>query len=190
MNIIGSSIRVFLRPEKFTAIEGILSYLNKISRNTTEKVKIQCPVTEDIDHGMKTIKLEETEKEKCKSCQVGIKLGQQTINLDPENPDLHKLLNITLSNRFSEIRNRQKTKQRPSVQEKICQNFEVHLGANHHENDIKKAVKKVANREYPELNSQRIPPIFIPEVFLTKHPEMLDYDQYIIELEKQQQKEK
>ena len=190
VNIIGSSIRVFLRPEKFTAIEGILSYLNKISRNTTEKVKIQCPVTEDIDHGMKTIKLEETEKEKCKSCQVGIKLGQQTINLDPENPDLHNLLNTTLSNRFFDIRNKQKTKQKPSVQEKICQNFEVHLGANHHENDIKKAVKIVANREYPELYLQRIPPIFIPEVFLTKHPEMLDYDQYIIELEKQQQKEK
>ena len=48
----------------------------------------------------------------------------------------------------------------------------------------------MANREYPELYLQRIPPIFIPEVFLTKHPEMLDYDQYIIELEKQQQKEK
>ena len=63
--------------------------------------------------------------------------------------------------------------------------FEVHLGANHKEVDIKKAVEKVANRDYPELNKSKISPIFIPEVFLTNYPEMLDYEKYISDLDKQ-----
>ena len=80
---IGSSIRVFLKPENFAAIEPqIVNFgLNKKSKTT-----------EDVEHGMKTLKLEETKHEKCKSCEIGIKLGQQTISLNSKKPKVTQVI--------------------------------------------------------------------------------------------------
>ena len=60
--------------------------------------------------------------------------------------------------------------------EKICENFQILL---------KKAVERVAKRDYPELDLDKIPPIIVPEVFLANHPEAVDYKVHIEELKKQ-----
>ena len=56
------------------------------------------------------------------------------------------------------------------------------LGANEQIRDIKKAVESVGNRDYPELNHDKIPPIYVPEVFIAQYPEAIDYEKYIKQL--------
>ena len=66
--------------------------------------------------------------------------------------------------------------------EKLCENIQVLVGGNHVVCDIRKAIETISNRDYPELNLKKIPPIFIPMLFLRKHPEALEYKKYIEEL--------
>ena len=68
--------------------------------------------------------------------------------------------------------------------EKICENFQVIMGGDQVLYDIKKAVESVGNRDYPQLNSEKIPPIFVPQLFLPKFPEAIDYKIYIQKLQK------
>ena len=50
--------------------------------------------------------------------------------------------------------------------------------------DILKAVDSIGNRDYPQLNLDTIPSIFVPNIFLTKHSEVFDYKIYIQKLQK------
>ena len=60
----------------------------------------------------------------------------------------------------------------------ILQNFKVHMGAEMDITDVDLAVESVAQRNYPELNQTRIPPIFVPKIFLQTHPQAIDMDLY------------
>ena len=68
--------------------------------------------------------------------------------------------------------------------EKMIGNFRVHLGAGSHVRNIQTAIKDIAKRDYPCLDMNPIPPIFVPCLFLpTKCPEVIDYEEYISEFE-------
>jgi hypothetical protein len=79
----------------------------------------------------------------------------------------------------SESRNRKDC----TMAQKIHENFKFLLGGDCELTDVKKAVESVGNRDYPGLNGQKIPPIFVPTMFLSKFPEVLDYEKYIQELQ-------
>ena len=62
---------------------------------------------------------------------------------------------------------------------KICQNLKLHLGSNVVERDILKGIESVMKRDYDkQLNSDRIL-LFVPAFFLSKFPEVYQYDEYI-----------
>ena len=62
---------------------------------------------------------------------------------------------------------------------KICQNLKLHLGSNVIETDIFKGIKAVAKRDFEkELKSEKIQ-IIVPQVFLSKFPQVYQYDEYI-----------
>ena len=82
------------------------------------------------------------------------------------------------SHRFHLRRDRKTT----TITKTITENLKVHLGADQFVYDIRKAVTDIAKRDYPELDSNVIPPIFVPQFFLAKHPEALNYERYIEEL--------
>ena len=89
-----------------------------------------------------------------------------------------KLLKRWRQNRNLELR--QNLELKPA--DKIYKNFKCHMGANWQLTDIEKAVESVANRDYPQLNSARIPPIFVPKLFLAAHPQAIDMDLYLEEV--------
>jgi hypothetical protein len=62
---------------------------------------------------------------------------------------------------------------------KICQNLKLHLGSNVVERDILKVIESVMKRDYDkQLNSDRIQ-LLVPAIFLSKFPEVYQYDEYI-----------
>ena len=62
---------------------------------------------------------------------------------------------------------------------KICQNLKLHLGSDIIETNIFKGVKAVTKRDFEkELKSGKIQ-IFIPRVFLSKFPHVIQYDNFI-----------
>merc|ERR1711976_685403 len=61
------------------------------------------------------------------------------------------------------------------------------MGSDFDLTDIKRAVESVAERDTPELNHARIPPIFVPKLFLASHPQAIDMDLYPEVLERQKQ---
>ena len=62
---------------------------------------------------------------------------------------------------------------------KICQNLKLHLGSNVVEEDILKGIESVMKRDYSnQFNSDRIQ-LFVPTIFLSKFPEVYQYDEYI-----------
>ena len=62
---------------------------------------------------------------------------------------------------------------------KICQNLKLHLGSNVVEEDILKGIESVMKRDYSkQFNSDKIQ-IFVPTIFLSKFPEVYQYDEYI-----------
>ena len=79
---------------------------------------------------------------------------------------------------------RAKKRKDTTMSEKIIDNFRVHLGADTYVQDIEEAIKKVANRDYSCLDLDKIPPIFVPCLFLpTNCPEVIDYEKFISEME-------
>ena len=79
---------------------------------------------------------------------------------------------------------RAKMRKDTTMTEKIIDNFRVHLGTNSYVEDIQKAIKDVAKRDYPCLDWDKIPPIIVPCLFLpTNCPEVIDYEKYISEIE-------
>ena len=62
---------------------------------------------------------------------------------------------------------------------KICENLKLHLGGTNIETDILKGLKAVIQRDFEDdFKSKRIK-IFAPKFFLSKFPEVIDYEQYI-----------
>ena len=62
---------------------------------------------------------------------------------------------------------------------KICQNLKLHLGSNVVEEDILKGIEFVMKRDYrKQFNSDKIQ-LFVPTIFLSKFPEVYQYDEYI-----------
>ena len=59
------------------------------------------------------------------------------------------------------------------------------MGADFDLTDVEQAVECVAERDNPELNQARIPPIFVPKLFLASVSEAIDMDIYPKELERQ-----
>ena len=66
---------------------------------------------------------------------------------------------------------------------KICQNLNLHMGSSTIETDIFKGIESVMKRDFEKyLNSEKIQ-IFVPKIFLSKFPEVIQYDQYIKNIE-------
>ena len=62
---------------------------------------------------------------------------------------------------------------------KICENLKLHLGGTNIETDIFEGLKAVIQRDFEnDFKSKRIK-IFAPKFFLSKFPEVIDYEQYI-----------
>ena len=62
---------------------------------------------------------------------------------------------------------------------KICQNLNLHMGSSTIETDIFKGIESVMKRDFEkDLNSEKIQ-IFVPMIFLSKFPEVIQYDRYI-----------
>mgnify|MGYP001168439037 CR=1 FL=1 len=123
----------------------------------------------------------------CKTCGNNTKLGKQTILFDPNQEKIVEQLIQELSKKFSKKSDApldSKDRKDTTMAEKLCENFQVLVGGNHVVSDIRKAIETISNRDYPELNSEKIPPIFVPMLFLRKHPEALEYKRYIKELKK------
>ena len=75
-----------------------------------------------------------------------------------------------------------------SMFQTICQNFQFFLGGDYEIKDIKEAVLSVGRRDYPELDSENIPTIFVPKLFLPQHPEAVDIEKYIEKLKEEKEK--
>ena len=66
---------------------------------------------------------------------------------------------------------------------KICQNLQLHMGSSTIETDIFKGIESVMKRDFEEdLNAEKIQ-IFVPKIFLSKFPEVIQYDRYIKNIE-------
>ena len=126
----------------------------------------------------------------CPTCGNNKKLGKQKILFDPNQEKLCEQLIQELSKKFSELSGtplESRDRKNTTMAEKLCENFQVLVGGDHVICDIRKAIETIGNRDYPELNSQKISPIFVPMLFLRKHPEALDYKKYIEELKMMKQ---
>ena len=66
---------------------------------------------------------------------------------------------------------------------KICQNLKLHMGSSTIETDIFKGIESVMRRDFQrDLNSEKIQ-ICVPKTFLSKFPEVIQYDRYIKNIE-------
>ena len=156
--------------------------LNKIKENIQENQLIHKIEISEIGTYV-NIFTKEPRQRPCRSCQNNVKLGRQTMTFKQQN--LFDQLTEELSQRFSRLQIGSQQRRDVTLAEKICENFQILLGGDEFINDIKKAVESVAKRDYPELDLDKIPPIFVPEVFLANHPEAVDYKVHIKELNKQ-----
>ena len=66
-----------------------------------------------------------------------------------------------------------------SIEEKIHQNMAIHLGSNCFEFDIIQALKKVMRRDWSHVKKGHIGQLFVPKVFLSKYPEVFDFQKFI-----------
>ena len=62
---------------------------------------------------------------------------------------------------------------------KICQNLKLHLGSDIIETDIFKAIKAVARRDFEKDLKSDLIQIIVPQVFLSKFPQVYQYNDYI-----------
>ena len=62
---------------------------------------------------------------------------------------------------------------------KICQNLKLHMGSNTIETDIFKGVRLVSKRDFEKKLKSRKIEIYVPQVFLSKFPHVIQYDDYI-----------
>ena len=119
----------------------------------------------------------------CKTCENDTKLGRQNIKFSQDRQKLFQLLIEELSRRLPNMDSESRDRKDCTMAQKIKENFNFLLGGDCELTDIKEAVESVGNRDYPGLNRQKIPPIFVPTMFLAKYPEVLDYEIRIQKLE-------
>ena len=124
---------------------------------------------------------------KC-TCKVKTNVGPHDIDFTENGIPLCQKMTEELSNLFSNILNSQLQRQDVSMFQKICQNFQFFLGGDYEVKDIREAVLTVGKRDYPELDSEIIPTIFVPKLFLPQHPEAVHIEKYIKKLKEEKEK--
>ena len=113
-----------------------------------------------------------------KNCPAdGSFLCRHNINFRTEDPLLERFKRII--NSQINIENLSQNDYRMSIEVKIQQNIAVHLGTDQFETDIVEAIKKVMRRDWPHLEEGRIGQIFVPKIFLSKYPEVIDFDKFL-----------
>ena len=89
----------------------------------------------------------------------------------------------SLADRFSNMQQSKNpssnTGYKMAIEEKIQQNLAVHLGNDHYESEIKKAIKLVMKRDWNFGETGKIGQITVPKYFLSKYPEVLDFEKFI-----------
>ena len=89
----------------------------------------------------------------------------------------------SLADRFSSMQQStnpsSNTGYKMAIEEKIQQNIAVHLGNDHYESEIKKAIKLVMKRDWNFRETGKIGQIMVPKCFLSKYPEVLDFEKFI-----------
>ena len=91
-------------------------------------------------------------------------------------------------NSQANIENLSQNAYRMSIEEKIQQNMAVHLGTDQFETNVVEAIKKVMRRDWPHLEEGTIGQIFVPKQFLSKYPEVIDFDKFLEKVKKIQDK--
>ena len=90
----------------------------------------------------------------------------------------------SLAERFSKVQvqksnSSSNTGYKMAIEEKITQNLAIHLGNDHYESEIKKAIKLVMKRDWNFHETGKIGQITLPKCFLSKYPEVLDFEKFI-----------
>ena len=138
----------------------------------------------ETENGFINIFINDSGPKKC-SCRIKTNVGEQEFNFSTNTNMLYSNLIENLSQRFLEGDMALKRRLESNTSDVILQNFKVHMGGDFDLTDIERAVQEVADRDIPELNSPKIPPIFILKLFLSTLPQAIDMDLYPRELERQ-----
>ena len=107
-----------------------------------------------------------------KNCPTtGTFIGNHEITFRTSNP---------LHIRFGRFRKKSAimTGYKMAIEEKIHQNMAVHLGSNCLEFNIIEAIRKVMSRDWSHLKKGNIGQIFVPKIFLSKYPEIIDFEKF------------
>ena len=97
--------------------------------------------------------------------------------------DLKQIFEEFVSKEFDPEKAKRKMITHEPQYRKICQNLKLHLGSDNIETDIFKGVQSVAKRDFEkELKSRKIQ-ILVPKVFLSKFPQVYQYNQYIAKVD-------
>ena len=96
---------------------------------------------------------------------------------------LEKILGKFTTNGSIEVKPKRRNIPHEKQFKKICKNLNLHLGGTNVETDIFKGLKAVIQRDFEEdFKSPRIK-IFAPKIFLSKYPEVIEYEQYIKQID-------
>ena len=172
-------------------IRGLVSCLRQDPNDIIVKIRENIPVNDTIErlaiseNGSYVNIFTKTKRPKpCKTCSNNTTLGRQHFSSQPAEQSLRDQLIRELSQRMLKTQLLSKPRRDTTIAEKVCENFELILGGGQVIDDVIKAVESIGNRDYPQLNLEKIPTIFVPNIFLTKHSEVFDYKRYIQELQK------
>ena len=171
-------------------IRGLVSCLRQGPNQIIVQIRANIPSNDTIErleisaNGSYINIFTKTRRPKpCKTCSNNTTLGKQNFSSQPAEQNLRDQLIIELSRRMMKTQLLSKPRSNTTIAEKVCENFELILGGGQVIDDVIKAVESVGNRDYPQLNLEKIPTIFVPNIFLTKHSEVFDYNIYIKELQ-------
>ena len=101
----------------------------------------------------------------------------ETIDFRTEN--LHEIFTSFINEAFDPQKAKRHMIKYETQFRKICENLNLHMGSSTIETDIFKGIESVMKRDFEEdFNSEKIQ-IFVPKIFLSKFPEVIQYDRYI-----------
>ena len=173
-------------------IKGLVSKLQKAPLEIVEAIKEGIPVDNPIIYRLElsgngsfvNIFAKDSRSNNCKACTSNTKLGRQRIPFGSGEDTLCEQLVKDLSELIFRTQPESKQRKDVTLAEKICENFKILLGGGEVTNDIAKAIESIGNRDYPQLNWDKISTIFVPMLFLPKHTELFDYKKEIHALQK------
>ena len=114
------------------------------------------------------------EKPSCPTCPLRDK------NIDFRNDDqLHLKFQEFIKKPFDPKKGKKNMSFFEPKFQRICQNLKLHLGSNTVETDIFKGIKDIMKRDFQRILESGKIQIFIPQMFLSKFPEIIQYDTYI-----------